>query len=537
MVRPIGVTPITSMKPSVPVAFAFLFAVQLSTALARPEAMEIGSPMTGQLPGGKEADGIIGDFLLRNDRIEAVISGNLPMRRANMSTFYGEDGITPGCVYDLTLRGRNNDQLTVFTPSFQQGPVSWVRKVEEPEARSPGVQDAKVEVFVSAQVGGGISRRHVYALRDGWSGLMVTTTLRNESDRLLKATFEDRWTNFIKTGVAPGGILWADSVDPADRCGYAVGPVEDSLGLLKKAAGDLMPGESVTYSRFLAVGDSPLSAVSEVAGHQGVKSTVAGIVLDGAGKPIKGGVVWFRPRFSVELPATTKTRSNLPDSNGRLSGMAYVDEAGKFRAVLPPADHASDSPNKHRLRSCGIPGPGVEVRIHDNDNNRDCEVGEVGEIWIRSPQVMLGYWKRPEDTAKSINADGWFTSGDAGYIDADGYVYIHDRVKDMIVSGGENVYPAEVENVLMSHPGIADVAVIGIPHEKWGETALAVVVKTAGSDVSEDDIIAYSRERLARFKCPTQVQWIDVLPRNPSGKVLKKDLREPYWAGRERRVN
>jgi translation elongation factor IF5A len=122
-------------------------------------------------------------------------------------------------------------------------------------------------------------------------------------------------------------------------------------------------------------------------------------------------------------------------------------------------------------------------------------------------------------------------------VDADGYVYIHDRVKDMIVSGGENVYPAEVENVLMSHPGIADVAVIGIPHEKWGETALAVVVKAPGVDVTEDEIIEFSRERLARFKCPTQVQWIDVLPRNPSGKVLKKDLREPYWAGRERRVN
>ena len=204
---------------------------------------------------------------------------------------------------------------------------------------------------------------------------------------------------------------------------------------------------------------------------------------------------------------------------------------------LPPEDHALDSPNKHRLRSCGVPGPGVEIRIHDNDNNRDCETGEVGEIWIRTGQNMLGYWKRPDETAKAIDADGWFKSGDAGYVDADGYVYIHDRVKDMIVSGGENVYPAEVENVLMSHPGIADVAVIGIPHEKWGETALAVVVKTPGVDVTEDEIIEFSRERLARFKCPTQVQWIDVLPRNPSGKVLKKDLREPYWAGRERRVN
>jgi long-chain acyl-CoA synthetase len=143
----------------------------------------------------------------------------------------------------------------------------------------------------------------------------------------------------------------------------------------------------------------------------------------------------------------------------------------------------------------------------------------------------------PEETAKSINSDGWFKTGDAAYLDEDGYVYIFDRVKDMIVSGGENVYPAEVENVLMSHPGIADVAVIGIPHEKWGETALAVVVKAPGVDVTEDEIIEFSRERLARFKCPTQVQWIDVLPRNPSGKVLKKDLREPYWAGRERRVN
>jgi long-chain acyl-CoA synthetase len=107
----------------------------------------------------------------------------------------------------------------------------------------------------------------------------------------------------------------------------------------------------------------------------------------------------------------------------------------------------------------------------------------------------------------------------------------------MIVSGGENVYPAEVENVLMSHPGIADVAVIGIPHEKWGETALAIVVRAPGTESTEQEIISFSHERLAKFKCPTQVAWIDALPRNPSGKVLKKDLREPYWVGRERRVN
>jgi len=208
---------------------------------------------------------------------------------------------------------------------------------------------------------------------------------------------------------------------------------------------------------------------------------------------------------------------------------------------LPPADHALDSEHRHRLRSCGLPGPGVEVRIVDTDSEADdprtCETGEVGEIWIRSPQVMLGYWNMPEETAKSITSDGWFKSGDVGYLDADGYVYIHDRVKDMIVSGGENVYPAEVENVLMGHPAVADCAVIGVPHERWGETAKAIIVKKPGAEVTDQEIIDYARERLARFKCPTSIDWVDVLPRNPSGKILKKDLRAPYWEGRTRNVN
>jgi long-chain acyl-CoA synthetase len=177
------------------------------------------------------------------------------------------------------------------------------------------------------------------------------------------------------------------------------------------------------------------------------------------------------------------------------------------------------------------------VRIVDNDTGKDTPVGEVGEIWIRGQQVMKGYWKMPEETAKAITPDKWFRSGDAGYMDKDGYVYIHDRVKDMIVSGGENVYPAEVENVLMSHPAIADVAVIGVPHEKWGETPKAIVVKAAGTDVTEEEIISFAQSQLAKFKCPTSVDFVDMLPRNPSGKILKKDLREPFWAGRERRVN
>ena len=206
---------------------------------------------------------------------------------------------------------------------------------------------------------------------------------------------------------------------------------------------------------------------------------------------------------------------------------------------LAPQDHDTDGPRRHLLRSCGKPGPGVGLRIVDTDTQAECEPGQVGEIWISGPQVMLGYWNMPEETAKAIT-DGWFHTGDAGYVDAEGYLYIHDRVKDMIVSGGENVYPAEVENVLMGHPGIADVAVIGVPDERWGETPKAMVVRAdsdAGRALTEQDVIDHARERLAKFKCPTSVEWVDALPRNPSGKILKKDLRAPYWEGRTRQVN
>ncbi|MEY2957789.1 MAG: hypothetical protein RLZZ01_357, partial [Actinomycetota bacterium] len=203
---------------------------------------------------------------------------------------------------------------------------------------------------------------------------------------------------------------------------------------------------------------------------------------------------------------------------------------------LPPEDHDPAGPNRHRLRSCGVPGPGVEVRIVDTDTLNALGPDEVGEIWIRSSQVMAGYWNRPDETAKAITPEGWFRSGDAGYLDTDGYLYIHDRVKDMVVSGGENIYPAEVENALMRHPAVADVAVIGVPHDRWGETVKAVVVRTDPA-LDENDLITFAKEHLASYKCPTSVDWVEALPRNPSGKVLKTELRAPYWEGTARRVN
>ncbi|GMU78003.1 MAG: long-chain-fatty-acid--CoA ligase [Acidimicrobiia bacterium] len=206
--------------------------------------------------------------------------------------------------------------------------------------------------------------------------------------------------------------------------------------------------------------------------------------------------------------------------------------------VLPPADHALGGPNAHRLRSAGVPLPGVALRIVAPDGT-ECPTGEVGEVWIHSPSTMLGYWNMPEATAQAITTDGWFRSGDAGSVDADGYLYIHDRVNDMIITGGENVYPAEVESALMSHPAVADAAVIGVPDERWGETVKAVVVTVPEDDapVTDDELIAFTRERLAHYKCPTSVDRVDALPRNATGKVLRRVLREPYWTQHSRRVH
>ena len=148
---------------------------------------------------------------------------------------------------------------------------------------------------------------------------------------------------------------------------------------------------------------------------------------------------------------------------------------------------------------------------------------------------MRGYWNRPEESARALRG-GWLHTGDVGYIDDEGYLYVQDRVKDMIVSGGENVYPRVVEDVLFQHQAIADAAVIGVPDERWGETVKAVVVLRAGATTTEEEIIGFCREKLGGFELPRSVDFVEALPRNPSGKVLKRDLREPYWIGRSRRV-
>ncbi|KCZ88395.1 long-chain-fatty-acid--CoA ligase [Hyphomonas jannaschiana] len=212
----------------------------------------------------------------------------------------------------------------------------------------------------------------------------------------------------------------------------------------------------------------------------------------------------------------------------QLYGLTETVGAATF---LPPEAH---NPSWGKLRSCGVPYPGAVIRCVD-ETGEPVPAGEVGEIVIKAGFVMKGYWNRPDATEESIR-NGFFHTGDAGYFDEDGFLYIHDRVKDMIVSGGENVYPAEVENAIFGHPAVADVAVIGVPDEKWGEAVKAIVVAKPGETPTPESIIAWAKERIAGYKCPKSVDVIEALPRNPSGKILRKDLREPYWKDMDRRV-
>lgn len=212
-----------------------------------------------------------------------------------------------------------------------------------------------------------------------------------------------------------------------------------------------------------------------------------------------------------------------------------MTETTGYGTVLVQNDHAKALAGQPELlRSCGRPNIGASVKLMDSHGN-EVEQGEIGEIWLKSNSSMLHYYNLEAATASSLT-DGWVHTGDAGYQDEEGYIYLKDRIKDMVVSGGENIYPTEVENALVQHPSIADVAVIGVPDEKFGEALLAVVVLAPEQSLTVEEMIAFCRDKIAGYKIPRQLKLIDQLPRNPSGKLLKKELRAPYWDGTDRGI-
>jgi long-chain acyl-CoA synthetase len=236
------------------------------------------------------------------------------------------------------------------------------------------------------------------------------------------------------------------------------------------------------------------------------------------------------------LPEALLARALAAMPHSRFQQAWGMTELSPIGVTMDPRYSVLEGPNAGRIRSCGQPVATVELRIVD-EAGREVPRGTVGEIAVRGPTVMRGYWGQPEATAQVLR-DGWLHSGDAAYMDAEGFVYIVDRIKDMIITGGENVYSGEVENAIAAMPGVAEVAVIGIPHDTWGEMVHAVVVPRPGVTLSADAVDAHCRERIAAYKCPRSVEIrTQPLPLSAAGKVLKTALREPWWQGRGTQVN
>lgn len=323
--------------------------VSAESPVRAAEAFEIGADKVADLPLGKEADGIRGDFVLRNDRVVALISQNAPLRRANMSTFYGPDGVTPGCLYDLTLVGEQNDQIIYFGPTGQRGQVSWVRI-------TPGSKEKKaaVETVITSAKSGGLFKRHEYRIRDGEQGIWVITTVRNEGTVKTILSTKDAWTRFNESGERDG-IQWADAIDPADKAGYAYGavaledtePVSDSV--------ELEPGKEVTWSRFLAVGHSPAEAWSIVGKMKGEKTGVLrGKITDDQGAPV------------------ITASAILVQGNSRIK--AYPDANGEFELSLPPGKH------KFIFEDMGRPSVEAEIEVQGKLTNHTAVLAPASRL-------------------------------------------------------------------------------------------------------------------------------------------------------------
>ena len=231
----------------------------------------------------------------------------------------------------------------------------------------------------------------------------------------------------------------------------------------------------------------------------------------------------------MPMPLLRAAMQAWPDTDFiQVYGLTEV--GGVITHLMPEAHRDADHPE--RLVSAGQPIPGAEVRVVDPGTLEDVPTGEHGELWFRTPQLMRGFLGKPEATAEVITDDGWFRTGDLGKVDADGYVYVEDRLKDMIISGGENIYSPEVERVLAEHPAVMEVAVIGVPDDRWGEVGQGGGRRSSeGASATEAEMIAYCREHLAHFKCPQTVDIVEALPRNPTGKILKRDLRSAVLGG------
>jgi long-chain acyl-CoA synthetase len=317
-----------------------------------------------------------------------------------------------------------------------------------------------------------------------------------------------------------------------DTCFLLVAPMFHLAGTLGVLATTWHAGRQVVMRAFEAGAALDLIEGERVTVTQVVPSMLAAMCDEQLERP--RDVSSLRHLTFGGAPSATETlrraRRAFPDAE--MMTMYGATETAPLVTALPGLHRLLDAPQAH---SCGRPLIGVEARVVDPEARTPLAVGEVGEVAVRGPNVMLGYWEKPEQT-DAVLVDGWYHTGDLGRLDADGYLYLVDRAKDMIVSGGENVYSTEVEDVLYRHPAVREAAVFGVPDPRWGEAVHAVVVPR--SAVTEEELIAHCRESIAGYKVPKRIELRDEpLPKSGAGKLLKRELRAPYWEGRESMVS
>ncbi len=377
---------------------------------------------------------------------------------------------------------------------------------------------------------------------------------------------------YVSLGPAPGWTAWDDWIGRMPAAGWPHAVRDDEVALIMYTSGTtgLPKGAMLTHANILwnninamhafATADDERVLVCAPLFHIGGLNVVTLLAVQRGGtvhlmrsfdaKGVLDAIERYRIHSMFGVPAMFLFMSQQPDFSRRdlssltllICGGAPVPEAlietwgrrgvdfvqgygltetSPFCTLLPRADL------KRKVGSAGVAPMFTEVRLVDAEN-RPVPLGERGEIAVRGPNVMKGYWNRSEATAEAIDAEGWFHTGDIGRQDDEGYFYVLDRKKDMVITGGENVYPAEVESVLYEVPEVAEAGVIGLPDEKWGERVVAVVVRKPGASLSAEDIVAFACGRLARYKVPRQVEFVAALPRNAQGKVLKRVLREQF---------
>ncbi len=384
------------MKPT-----ALLFLALLASSLNAAEVFEAALGREAELPKGKEADGILGDFVLRSDKVEAVISHNAANRRANMSTFYGEDGVSPGCLYDLTLRGANNDQLVAYGPCGH-GSVSYVKIANVKEDGA-----AAVESVTTAAKNGGVFKRHEYRVKDGVQGIFITTVLRNESEKPQKVNTKSDFTRFDSTGITADGIFWVDAINPAHKCGYALGTL-NVTGIDKLADTiEMQPKQEVVISRFFAVGISPAQAVGEVLEVKGGKlGTMNGQIADSKGNGVSTA--------TILVPDGQKTIPGYPDADGKFSlklpqGSAelQIDDLGRSQAKISliVADGTTASPKVTMSNAAAI-----QFAITDESGKPIPCKAHFAPLDENAPKLNLGpKWRAHGSVDQYHSENGHFT--------------------------------------------------------------------------------------------------------------------------------